>query len=134
MMTQMRRSVCWGILLLTIVGCAKAPQGDPDALPHVQCKILLKGNEVENAVVRFHGDDASQQITGYYDADTSLYRFVTKAGETSKAGVPVGNYKVSIAAQPNAQSEIPDKYADPANSGLTTEIKKGNNTLVPFEI
>src|SRR5437868_1497832 len=112
----------WGSVLTTLVGCgvgAPVAKVDPQALPFVQCKLQIGGQEVEDAVVQLHAKNGqNQKIVSYFDSDTNTYRFVTEEGGAKKGGAPAGEYTMSVAPGPSTTTPIPAKYSDPATSGL----------------
>jgi hypothetical protein len=75
-------------------------------------------------------DPAAPSPVGHIQPDGSFALFTDRPGD----GAPVGRYTVTVAPlgdEYNARNPRPidPKYADPATSGLTYEVKPGTNTL-----
>lgn len=117
---------------MSILGCGKAaPEFEiPDTHPLVQCTIEMAGEPVLHAQVALHGKaGSSDQYLGNFDDDYDCYRFVTKSGNTVKAGVPEGTYTVTVKPGRATKVKIPTKYSDPSKSDLKAEVEPGENTL-----
>ena len=136
MNAHIQRLACCGAVLIVLAGCSKTVAiKEPDAFPFVQCKVQMAGNDVEGAIVQFHAKDSkSIEILGVYDSESNYYRFVTKDGSIKMAGVPDGDYAVTVKPGRQTKVKIPAKYADAAKSGLTAHIEPGKNFLPPFEL
>jgi hypothetical protein len=120
-----------------LAGCGGAGEvvTDPDALPFVQCKVVLAGQDVAGAVVTFHADgEFNRRIVSAFDSENDCYRFITTVADKRTGGVPEGEYRVSVKPGRGTRARIPGRYADPKTSGLTARIVAGNNFLPPFEL
>lgn len=136
-------------VLLLAAGCSEKDTGPK----RVQATgtVNYKGQPVEGASVILSPDGAGQAATATTDG-SGHFKLGTK--EASDGAVP-GKYKVMVSKTETTTEEIPEtdprygtvtpkttvkeylpaKYKDPAKSGLTAEIKDGeNNVLPPFEL
>jgi hypothetical protein len=142
---------CW--ICLLAVGLAMLPgcsgRGGPELAP-VSGKITLEGKPLAGAHVTFTAKDAPRAALGTTDAQ-GLYQLTTFRPND---GAVLGKHTVTVtmpakgtaemsAAKPDAAygeamrqaskgvaprgSEIPAKYANPATSELSAEVKKGKN-------
>jgi hypothetical protein len=137
MQVQLQRLAFFGSVVAALAGCGSAPAAppEPDAFPFVQCKVVMGGKDVAGAIVTFHGEGAQdQKIVSAYDSDNDCYRFTTSVDGEKKAGVPEGEYKVTVKPGRGTKAKIPGKYTDPKSSGLTAKVAKGTNFLPPFEL
>ncbi|MCA9009024.1 MAG: hypothetical protein KDB01_04720 [Planctomycetaceae bacterium] len=139
MLLSVERLVCLGTAVILLAGCGGSNEHnivvDPDALPFVQCKIQMAGQTVEYAEITLQSTEGqTPEIASTYDSDNSCYRFITTMGSTKKGGVPVGTYLVAITPGPQCTATIPRKFSDPAQSGLTMEIKPGENFVPTIEL
>lgn len=129
----------FGTMAVSLLGCGGGTKvaeiKEPEAFPFVQCKVVMAGQDVAGAVVTFHGEGAKdQKIVGAFDSENDVYRFVTNTDGKKMAGVPEGDYKVSVKPGRGTKAKIPAKYGDPGSSGLTAKVTKGENFLPPFEL
>jgi hypothetical protein len=118
------RAACL-LLLLVFSGC----EGRPDRVP-VSGKVLIDGQPLTRGYIRVVPSDA-RASGGEIGPDG---RFTLGCFEKAD-GCVVGTYPVSVyAAEPlgaNAKRWLaPRKYADPATSGLTVDIKEPTDSLV----
>jgi hypothetical protein len=100
----------------------------------VKGKITFKGKPLPNGTVMFVPGEGPA-ATGEIDKDGN-YRLTTYS---TGDGAVLGNHKVSITAladigtalpeqrNPLPPSLVPDKYLSHETSGLTFEVKRGNN-------
>jgi hypothetical protein len=119
-----------GAVIMT--GCGG---GDGATRGNVQGKVTLKGGSLPaGCTVAFSGGTGGGSAT--IDASGAF---------TVSGGIPVGSYRVSVAPPATSQSPeeamkaamagkagdasggIPAKYLDPATSGLTFDVKAGDN-------
>lgn len=156
----MARVVTVGLLaiLLGLSGCDSAAEGRRPTVP-VEVMVTYNGEPIENATVTFVATDDSTPAFGRTDADgkTSITTFnpgdgaviaghmvtVTKMELDPKAKLAEENVvdmddpaydpsdPPSVAPPRNL---LPQKYALPANSGLTAEVKKGEKNEFRFEL
>lgn len=128
-----------GLVVAGIVGCGSSeidiPE-DPNVLnPVMGGAIKLNGKSIPSgAIITFHptsGGDASQKISGTYNADEGYFTVMTLKGQEKLGGAPEGVYTMTIQPPRNKPGSVPAKYGNPATSGLTVEVKAGQNTNVP---
>jgi hypothetical protein len=135
---QVRKLAFCGLVAAVLVGCGKGEKAAPivavDAFPFVQCKVVMGGKDVAGAIVTFHREGDKEKIVGAFDSESDVYRFVTSIDGKKKAGVPEGDYNVSVKPGKGSKTKIPEKYADPKRSGLAAKVVKGENFLPPFEL
>ena len=137
MTAQIQWLTMCGLIVTAIAGCGRAHANleTPETFPFVQCTVELNGKPVQDAIVEFHSaDNESLKITSNFDPESDCYRFITTEEGTKIAGIPAGEYTVSIRAQKGGKTRIPAKYAKATSSGLTAVIKDGENRLAPFEL
>jgi 3',5'-cyclic AMP phosphodiesterase CpdA len=104
--------------------------------------VYLDGCPVPNAHVTFHLVDpktgkATRQADALTEADGTFVLTTYRAND----GAPAGDYQVAISSKHYLRAETeklplilaPDRFADPATSGLTATVKQGENQFV-FEL
>lgn len=121
------------LILAVSGGCGGGDKQEENVLNTVRGAIKFKGKDIPTAsIVSFHPKDGSstgQVISGTYSSEDSYFSVETvKDGETF-VGAPVGEYIVTVESPKRNPGAIPAKYAKPATSGLTVEIKQGMNNL-----
>jgi hypothetical protein len=131
-------SLCWALLGLALSGC-----GSGEARGRVAGKVTFQGQAVSEGIVVFNNDEKGIHMTAKLESDGS-YEIITAKG----VGVSVGTYRVCVcpplpalppmsAGNPPTTTEtkqypnIPQKYRNPATSGLNLTVKQGEN---PFDI
>ena len=144
-----RRSFFAAALACVLVGCG-GNTNEPPRGP-VKGRVTLGGKPVANATVTFENVAAGVAQTASTD-DDGRYEFVAYNAQ----GLPAGSYKVGVTAgrfmQPGEEvprfdpsvkpgtplkgttTPVPSKYAKPATSGLTAEVKAGANDPFDFEL
>lgn len=108
-------------LLIAVIGCGKQAQGPKDRAS-VSGTVTFNGQPLPGGVMIFHSMERSDVTPisiygGAYSTDRAPIGKNTVTVDTSS--IPFGN--------PAAYVPIPAKYAEPQSSGLTTEIKSGDN-------
>lgn len=135
---MMRMLLCAALLSVValVVGC-----GDNRGRVTVTGTVLFDGKPLESGIIRFGGDQgvagAGQIVNGSFS--------LSETG--SQTGVLPGTYEVMIASwveergsvRPDGSfspgiTRIPLLYLDPAKSGLTAEVKKGQANRFTFEV
>jgi len=121
-------------LLFLAVGCQGS--NNPKTWP-VTGKVTYRGEPVTSGMIMLTPVDGGHAATGNLDQDGS-FRLTTFQKDD---GAVAGSYQVAIqvfpaegAGLPGAEfagkaPPIPRKYASPASSGLTAEIKPRENAL-----
>jgi hypothetical protein len=117
------RALAGMALLFGMIGCGGSGYGQ------VEGKITFKGQPLAGMAVMFvpeRGPAAAGLI-----ADDGTYHLITKRPGD---GALVGRCKVAIVSpDENKPLPIAKKYINPETSGLTAEVKEGNN-VVNFDI
>ncbi|MDR1962269.1 MAG: carboxypeptidase-like regulatory domain-containing protein [Planctomycetaceae bacterium] len=87
------------------------------------------GTPVQGASVSFI--DTKNQ----YDGQTDAQGKYTLTGATPKDGIPPGHYNVAVSmpADDNGKSVLPEKYASPDTSGLTCDVQSGSTFDIIIE-
>lgn len=135
---MMRMLFCAALLMVValVVGC-----GDNRGRVPVTGTVLFDGKPLASGIIRFGGDQgvagAGQIVNGSFS--------LSETG--SQTGVLPGTYEVMIASwveergsvRPDGSfspgiTRIPLLYLDPAKSGLTAEVKKGQTNRFTFEV
>jgi len=148
---MLRARVCCAIAaaLLITLGCSKKPP----ARGVVQGRVTIGSKPVTGATVFFENTETGIAMNAVLDQD-GRYEVKSHLG----VGLPPGKYHVAVtpggvmtpeeadttplAGEAKAErakqpvTPVPVKYHDPATSGITIEVKEGNNppfdfTLVP---
>ena len=135
--------VCFAATALTPWGCGRS---GPEYWP-VRGNVTFRGKPVAVGLVRFSNPQMGVDVVAELDAD-GKYVIVTAGGR----GLPKGRYHVAIVSKvdfskvksapdglpipstmPSAAERnppnIPQKYHDPATSGLTLTVKPEPNTF-----
>lgn len=139
------------LVLLSLVGCAKS-QGDanrPKVVP-ASGTVTYQGKTVEGAEVTFNNSKAKLTGTAKTGADGKFKLSTFDIGD----GVAPGRHAVGIrrvdvidktppgvdvsaggqAIPPEIRWLIPQKYADPATSGLTAEVSESGPNEFRFDL
>lgn len=137
------RLVCLAAIVLMLPGCGRS---GPEYWP-VSGKVTFRGKPVATASVRFSNPQAGVDVVAELDAD-GKYVILTAGGK----GLPEGTYQMAVvpnvsfanvkttpgglvlpSSMPSAQKmntpNIPERYHDPATSGLTMTVKPESNTF-----
>lgn len=144
-----RRTACLGCVLL--VGCSGGDKPAP-----VKGTVTFEGKPVANATVTFTPAGEGKLSVGTTTADGSYELY--QAGPERLPGAKVGSHSVSISAieqkitgNKSAQQEnlgslemvdaktktrylVPPKYASSRTSGLTFEVKAGEENVADFKL
>lgn len=131
--------------LLTIAGCADKPP----ALGVVRGRVTLDGKAVTGATVFFQNTETGVAMNAPLDSDG---RYEVKSYQG--AGLPPGKYMVAVmpggvmrpeedgplAGDAKAEraklpvTPVPEKYHTGTTSGLTVEVKEGENPPFDFTL
>jgi len=148
----MSRSIGCLVLVLLFVGCGETVDADRPETAPVTGTVTYNGQPVEGATVTFMaGASGGRGAVGTTDASGKFQLTTFEAGD----GAIPGAYKVKIAktvggaptagegeimAPPTGgpptsevKDELPVKYKDENTSGLTADVKDGDNDF-PFEL
>lgn len=148
MSLRARRFACLLLVvgLSWIAGCGVRESTLPESGASLTGTITYKGKPIEFAMVRVQSKDGKQYASGQVN-DDGKYRVdnvplgeVMIAVDTAAAQgefVAQNMAKAGAAADPKASKKrvdptfvnVPQKYSDPAKSGLSTTIQKGENTF-----
>jgi hypothetical protein len=123
-------ALCLGLLsLVLLAGCGAGHA-------KVSGKVTYNGQPLKQGSITFLPAGGGRPANGKIK-DGEIVELTT---ETLNDGVQTGSYKVTIRSISNPdnmyasqKSLIPDRYGDPAKSGLTADIKRGTNEL-KFEL
>lgn len=140
---MVRRAARLLALTFAVAGLAGCGDGGPKLYP-VTGKVLVGDVPAEYATVVFHpvgaGPDAVKP-RGTVQADGTYTLTTTTAGD----GAPAGAYRVTVewwlsgtkkAGDPDApaKNQLPARYADPAQSGLTATVGDGPTEVPVFKL
>ena len=121
---------CVAILAYTTsLGCGPRQKADPNRA-EISGKVTLDGQPLPAGTMTFYSPEKG--------IGTSFS--LRQGGTYATDRVPIGSNLVSIETEslqfgsPSLYVRIPAKYADPAQSGLTAEVKAGANENVNFEL
>jgi hypothetical protein len=128
------RAAIWIILAFSAVGCK--PSGMQPC--PVTGKVTFQRKPVTDGMIRFSNPTGGVDITALIKPD-GAYEILMAQGK----GLPPGTYQVAVAPppvkiplgpmtekpKPHACPNIPEKYRDPATSGLTFFVEEGKNVL-----
>lgn len=120
-----------GCCVALLGGCGGA-QSQQSPLGKVTGTVEYNGKPLPQGTIAFISEKARPASGKIKDG-----QIIEVTTYTSDDGAPIGKHKVTITAvdNPNAdmytktKSLIPVKYNDPNKSGLTAEIKTGDNAL-----
>lgn len=141
-------------LLIFCVAASVAGCGGADERPRgtARGRVTLGGNPLSGATIVFENKAVGVAQSATLDGD-GKYEFVTYAD----AGLPAANYKVTVssgrfmlpgeevprlapvgkgpvAPPPKKPAAVPDKYAKAESSGLSADVKAGNNPPFDFDL
>jgi hypothetical protein len=130
-------SFCLLALCVTLIGGC----GDNRGRVPVTGTVVFDGKPLESGSIRFGGDQGAAGVGQIVNGAFSL----NESG--SQTGVLPGKYEVLIASWIEERgsvrkdgsfspgiTRIPLIYLDPAKSGLTAEVKKGQTNRFTFEV
>jgi hypothetical protein len=129
------------LLVVAIVGC----QGDPE-IGVVRGTVKLKGQPITSGTITMEGGPSQISLMAPIGADGTYEMKTHDAG-----GLPPGSYKVAVSDQRIAEGDlvvlatdvkkaqspgpnIPQKYRTIETSGLTAEVKSGDNPPFDFDL
>jgi hypothetical protein len=146
MNTVRRLTVSGGVLLacglpmLGMLGCGGGPKLPPMA--KVSGTVTFDGKPLPRGMVEFtpEGSTVSHPLPPAVGAIGSDGRFTMYTAGV--AGAVVGQHKVSVEAREDvdlnkvswAPSIIPEKYGNPAESGLSFEVKAGQTNVCDLNL
>jgi hypothetical protein len=118
------------VLLGVLSGCSR---GDLPELAPVTGKVTLDGKPVRSGLISFvpdpsRGTDGTPGI-GNID-ENGNYRIATLEAD----GAQVGFHKVRAYVLEGGVPAIPERYLDPDKSGLTFEVKAGQENVFDVEL
>lgn len=120
-------------LILALPGCGGG--GGPVLAP-VEGTVNYQGKPLAQGEISFHPADGQRPAYGRVENGR-----VVGVATLEKAGVPVGPCNVAVKSVQEApdmytpsKSLIPERYADPAKSGLSATIEKGKTNQVQFDL
>jgi hypothetical protein len=137
------RRLCLAAIALTLLGCGRSGP----AYWSIGGKVTFQGKPVGSASIRFCNPKAGIDVVESLDAE-GQYTVVTG----DRKGLPEGPYQVAVmpkldfsklkcepdgrpipSTMPSSSERnppnIPQKYHDPATSGLTVTVKPASNTF-----
>jgi hypothetical protein len=138
---------------LALLGLVLAAGCGPKDLPRgpVRGRVTLNNQPVSGATIVFESKALGVAQTATLDGD-GRYDFASYGA----SGLPAGSYKVSVSAgrfmqpgeeiplvapkgkaaapEPKKTVAIPDKYAKADTSGLTADVKAGDNPVFDFDL
>lgn len=126
------------LFLVSSFGCSGSVERDP-TVP-VSGTVTFNGQPVAGANVTFI-PASGRPATGITD-DSGVYKLKTFE---ENDGAVVGSHKVTISKSSapagnsaeelkSMKSELPEKYNNPESSGLTAEVKEGQDTPIDFKL
>ncbi len=139
--------------VLALLGLVLAAGCGPKEVPRgpVRGRVTLNNQPVPGATIVFESKALGVAQTATLDAD-GRYEFASYGA----SGLPAGSYKVSVSAgrfmqpgeeipfvapkakgaapEPKKTVAIPDKYAKAETSGLTADVKAGDNPVFDFDL
>lgn len=133
-----RRLELWFVVMLA--GCC-GRRVDLPPIADVSGTVTLDGAPLPNASVQFIPDAAKgtqgAPAVGFTDA-AGKYELVTATVE----GAIVGHHQIRVEARAAPKNEMdtlpplitPQRYSNPATSGLTAEVKAGENNVVDLTL
>jgi hypothetical protein len=136
-----RQVIRWLALMLLAPGCEAAAE----PLAPVQGKVSYKGIALHTGTIAFTPDESRGSSGPLARAEIQpdgTYRLTT--GDSP--GATVGRHRVTIVSLDETggpttshdfkipRSLLPDKYRDPELSGLTCEVKAGQQNVIDFNL
>lgn len=120
-------------LICPLAGCQRGEE-----LGHVTGKVTFKGQPVPSGMVIFANKEKGVYMTAPLDSQ-GAFEVIMAQG----AGLPLGSYALGVSPPPmdhplgpieeppeaDKRKDIPRRYRDPATSGLTHEVKSGENVI-----
>lgn len=130
-------------LLAIVIGCDSG--ADYPQTYTVTGVVLLDGNPVEQATVRFKPESTDGKTTVSYTDATGKFEASTSfdTGNTSIPGMLPGEYRVTVTkldhnVEPGfygpLPNRLPPKYAKPEASGLTATVETSDTNHFKFEL
>jgi hypothetical protein len=125
------------LLCVSLVLCVGFVSGCSDSTPKYEGRALVSGT------VTFKGKTLpGGSVTMTSKSNPSLIGLapIREDGSFAFADAPLGPVNVGIITEsmkignPSKYVEIPSSYGDPATSGLSYEVKEGENTDVKFDL
>jgi len=130
MKQALRRLSILSIVLTDVGGCLS---GDLPELAPVTGKVTLDGKPIKTGLISFVPDPArgTDGTPGIGNIDENgTYRITTLEAD----GAQVGFHKVRAYVLAGGVPAIPERYLDPETSGLTFEVKAGQDNVFDVEL
>ena len=128
-----RRTISSLIILAFITGCSGGSNAPPTG--KVTGKVSFRGQPVTVGTVIFVPQAGGPSAYGMIQADGS-YELSTDTSSGGGDGAVIGKHKVAIRAQKETEPGgraaplmLPRGFENPDKSGLTAEVKEGENIL-----
>ena len=115
-----------------MVGCGRAGP----ALGPVEGTVTYKGQPLEQGEIVFH-PEKGRPAHGRIEDGRITQVTTLRSGDGATAGpnrVAIQSVQRSTDINVQSQSLIPRRYADPARSGLSAQIKQGETNELTFEL
>ena len=143
-----RRLLLFPAIMFVVFGCARG-SGRPETVP-LSGTVMYQGKAVDGADVTFTPNpgagDAAKPAQGKTDAN-GTFRVKTYFGPDDEPnGALAGDYTVTIRKIDLPQgivspenykppkNQLPERYADPKQSGLSATVKPGEKNEFPFAL
>lgn len=136
----MRRSTLVWLAFSVCLLAACGPRTEPPGI--VQGRVVHQDKPVTDANIYFEKADADYSVFATLDADGNF-----QLKTNTVAGLPAGTYRVAFRPNPATKTVlvgdegpklshplIPDRFFDPATSGITVEVRAGDNPLFNFDL
>jgi hypothetical protein len=126
------------VFLVVLSGFVLGCRGDSRFLPTypVRGQVFFEGKPATGVIVTFHGPIGKEnpwtRPRGSVDEDGN---FVPETYRNAD-GAPAGTYRLTIASRSGQVVGVllPQRYTEPDTSGLTAEVKPGDNVLPRFDL
>jgi hypothetical protein len=122
------------VLLVFETACGSKPTPAPLTTYQVSGRVYLNQKPLARALVVFHPLHKSEGTNPRSYAQTDAEGKFSLSTFVPHDGAPTGKYRVTIHLQDeeNGPVRVPNRYGDPATSGITIEIKTEPVALTPF--
>jgi hypothetical protein len=130
------RSAAIGCLACILAGCFGHSAPKAKSAQPVQGKVLYQGKPVAGALVVFHPWDEASRKDPRPAARTNPEGGFQLSTNAVHDGAPPGKYQVTVVWKQGDEgaNKLPEKYAQPATSDITVDVKAGATDPVTIEL